>query len=355
MRFLIILGAFFAIFSTISFAQTNSSFDEEEVVVHTGYNDIKLAGTLTKPGNDGRFPCAILIWGNGPHTRDQVISGTPMFKQIAEYLAGIGYATLRVDKRGFGDSDGEKAPSETITTTLDLVHDIKACYEYLEERNDIDKNNIGLIGHSEGALIATVLASVEGIGVDWLILLSAPGAPAKDIFLKQRYNNAVQLGIDPEIISKVQKVWKNFIDFSINDLKNDSLYYSIGHEFLRVQGVEEKDNTNDFVDMVIDGFRTEWYRTFFQLDPADYFEKIKIPVLVVYGEKDDNLRPDMNIPPIEAALDKAGNKHYRIEILSNNDHYFLLHNGKLLEKHVPGEMEISGELMKLITDWIPKD
>lgn len=353
------LNIFFSIVFYINVLHSQNKPDNdlqsEEVAINSSTEGITLSGTFSKPQEKGKFPAVILIWGNGPHTRDQIISGTPVFKYLSDFFVSLGYAVLRIDKRGFGKSTGSSlnSESEDETTTLDLSDDIQSCYRYMLTRYDIDTGNIGLFGHSEGALIASIVASREP-GIKWLVLLAPPSAKCEDIFLYQRRLNMDWLGIDKEVKDKVTEVYKKMIEFLKTDADNDSLYFAIGWEFLFVQGVPKEEITHEFIDKVISGFRTKWNELFLNIDPKDYLSKLKIPILAIFGAMDDQVSIKQNIVPLIESFREAGNKNFKIEILSNNDHYFLQHNGELLDKHIADEMTVSKDLFFSIRDWLVK-
>jgi len=322
---------------------------QEEVTIRN--DSILLSGTFTKPSGEDKFTTLIFIWGNGPHTRDQEISGTPVFRIISDSLVNNGFATLRIDKRGFGKSTGYRSGSETVTTTLDLASDIEACREYLLTRNDVDTSKIGLIGHSEGAMIAPYVAVISG-GIAFEILIAPPAVNGQEIFLSQRIKNMNSLGMEKDVIPKVYEQFEILTDFIKTDYSDDSVYYSIGKDFLMAHGLSENDVNNDFIDQVIDGFRNPWHQVFFNFDPEIYLSKLRIPVLAVFGREDNQVTVEQNAEPLKTDLEKAGNKNYKIEVLEDNDHYFLLYNGVRLEKHKPGEMEVSGELISTVLNWL---
>ena len=162
---------------------------------------IKLSGEVEYPNKPGKFPAAILIWGSGPHTRDQEISGSPMFKQMAAFLIKNGMAVLRMDKRGFGKSQGS-AKSEEDYTTKDLANDIKLAYHFLNKQSYVDSTKVGLIGHSEGSIIAAMLGAEEP-GLDWIIVFGPSAVPGDSIIAEQTRQNRIKLGMSQEISNAI--------------------------------------------------------------------------------------------------------------------------------------------------------
>ncbi|NLJ80922.1 MAG: alpha/beta fold hydrolase, partial [Firmicutes bacterium] len=155
-------------------------YREEEVVYPNQEAGIDLAGTFTKPQGEGPFPAVILISGSGPQDRNEEIMGHKPFLVLADYLTRRGIAVLRVDDRGVGASGGDFAAA----TTLDFATDVAAGVEYLQTRKDVNPDQIGLIGHSEGGLIAPLVAS-DNPAVAFIVLMAAPGLNGEEISVLQ--------------------------------------------------------------------------------------------------------------------------------------------------------------------------
>jgi len=148
-------------------------YDNADKTVHLG-------ATLTYPKGNGPFPAAILITGSGQEDRDETIFGHKPFAIIADYLTRNGFAVLRVDDRGTGKSKGEVLKA----TSLDFANDVMTSMDYLKSRKEIDKNKIGLVGHSEGGLIASIIITKRK-DVAFIISLSGPGMKGADILADQ--------------------------------------------------------------------------------------------------------------------------------------------------------------------------
>ena len=127
----------------------------EEVKFFNTKANIHLAGTLDLPQKQGRFPVVILISGSDPQNRNEELLGHKPFLVLADYLCKKGLAVLRFDDRGTAESEGDFQSA----TTLDFADDVEAAIDYLRSRKEIDKRHIGLIGHSEGGVIAPLVAS----------------------------------------------------------------------------------------------------------------------------------------------------------------------------------------------------
>ncbi len=127
----------------------------------------------------------MLISGSGPQDRDQTILEHKPFRVLAHHLCSHSIAVLRHDDRGTAKSTGEFEGS----TTVDLASDTAAIVVYLKAHRRIDPNATGLVGHSEGGLIAPMVAA-QGHGVAWIVLLGATGAPGETSYWSKRDSSA---------------------------------------------------------------------------------------------------------------------------------------------------------------------
>lgn len=335
-----------------SFPFVTSAQETKKIEFTLQVNDsIKLAGELEYPNKPGKFPAAILIWGSGPHTRNQEISGSPMFKQMADSLVKEGMAVLRMDKRGVGKSTGVPE-SEGNYTTRDLANDIRLAYAFLNKQPFVDSTKIGLIGHSEGSIIAAMLGAEEA-GLDWIIVLGPPAVPGDFITAEQTRQNRMKLGMSKEVSAAIGKVWEKYFRFIKEGYKSDSIYYALGREFLIAHGLDKDDKriTNKFIDQLLGGYKTPWNQYFFNTDPSQFLQNIHIPFLAVFGSDDKATTIEQNFIPMYHALSKAGNKNYKLIVLADEDHFFLRYQDKQMEKHQFGEMKVSGRLLNTFMDW----
>lgn len=324
--------------------------EEFHLSTHDG---IQLSGEIEYPNKSGKFPAAILIWGNGPHTRDMEISGSSVFKQIADSLLKLDMAVLRMDKRGFGKSTGKTIESEGNYTTRDLANDVKLAYNYLNNQKNIDTTRVGLIGHSEGSIISSILLA-EDKSIDWAIVLGPVAVSGQEIVAEQKRLNRKELGFSEETSQAVGEAWNKYSEFIKSGYQNDSIYYALGREFLIAHGLEKDDEriTNQFIDQLINAYKTPWYTYFFNNDNADNIRKIKKPYMAIFGGNDDQTSIEQNLLPMVRAFKDAKNENYRIVILSDEDHFFLRYKDERMIKHEFGKMEVSGRLISTIKEWL---
>ena len=327
---------------------TSAAYAEAEVTIETSSPAVRLAGTMTVPHSKGPHPAMLLIQGEGPHTRDQVISGSPSFRMIAEHLTRAGIAVLRVDKRGVGKSTG---PSVDDSTIADFAADARASVQFLTRRAEIDPNRIGLLGHSEGAIVAPMVASNDA-RVRFVVLIAPAAVPGGEIWVRQKVANLKRLGADPAVLGPVEAQMRRLVEFVKSGKNDDATYYQIGHDFVAAHGMEENKITHKFIDQLISDLRNKWYAGFFRYDPRDALGKLKTPTLAVFSSADDQVLVEQNVRPLVDALVAARNPDFTVSVLPEEDHFFLTFGGRRLEKHKTGKMEVSAELLKVITPWV---
>lgn len=329
-------------------APAPAPYAQREVVIETGVAGVRLAGTLMVPGGPGPHPAALLLTGDGGHLRDQVISGSPMFGMIADHLTRAGIAVLRVDDRGVGESSG---PSAERSTIAELAGDARACVAFLRAQTDVNPHKIGLIGHSRGAITAPMVAAGDA-RLKFLVLLAPPAVPGGEIWVRQKLDGLKRHGADPAVMAPVEQQLRRLVEFVKGGTNDDETFYRIGHDFVAAHGMEEAQINRELIDKLIGGLRTEPTRFFFSYDPAAALAKLQTPTLAVSGSADDQVRVEQNVPPLAAALARAGNADFTICIVPDQDHFFLVHEGRRRDKHVFGKMQVSPELLQQMSEWI---
>ncbi|MBL4650187.1 MAG: alpha/beta fold hydrolase, partial [Aureispira sp.] len=188
----------------------------EEVKYENKKAKITLAGTLTIPEGEGKHPVVVLISGSGPQDRDESILKHKPFWVLADYWTRNGFAVLRFDDRGVGESEGDFAKA----TSADFATDVEAAVHFLKKHDRINAKKIGLAGHSEGGMIAPMVASGNK-NVAFIVLLAGPGVPGKELLLKQSYDIMKQQGFEESELSVVQKTSRKIYDAIIKDTKDE--------------------------------------------------------------------------------------------------------------------------------------
>ncbi|MCF8272695.1 MAG: alpha/beta fold hydrolase [Flavobacteriaceae bacterium] len=323
---------------------------EEEVVFKNTEANIALAGTLTLPSENGKFPIVILISGSGPQDRDESFMGHKPFLVLSDYLTRQGIGVLRFDDRGQGESTGDFGNA----TTEDFSKDVLSAIAYLKTRNDVDIKNIGLIGHSEGGIIAP-LAANNSKDVAFMVLLASTGISGAELSVMQS-KILRQFPVKDEVA--YEKDTRKAIAIVISNKSESEIKSELTkhyNDFLRPiltsLNVPEK-NINLFIESQLKTSLKPWSRYFLQYNPADEIEKLQIPVLSLNGSKDTQVNAKINQNGIRQALIKGGNKDYKIIELENLNHFFQECETGKMDEYRKIEQTFSPRALNEISSWI---
>jgi pimeloyl-ACP methyl ester carboxylesterase len=317
-------------------------YHEEDVVYENKTAADQLAATLTIPSGKGPFPAVLLIPGSGPHDRDETIFGHKPFLVLADYLTRKGIAVLRADDRGVGKSTGTLATA----TTADLATDAEAGIAYLKTRPEIDPRHIGLIGHSEGGIIAPMIAARDR-DVAFIVMMAGSGVPGDKVIASQAGLIAEAAGQSHEQAMKTEARQREILDLVKNTTDDASLQKALRDKF--AGQIPEAQ-----IGAAVGLLTSPWYRYFIAYDPALALRKVTCPVLALNGEKDTQVSPQQNLPAIRKALEAAGNKNFEIDELAGLNHLFqTARTGSAKEYGEIGET-ISPSVLEKISGWILK-
>jgi alpha-beta hydrolase superfamily lysophospholipase len=314
--------------------------------------NIQLAGTLTIPAGAGPFKAVILISGSGAQNRNEELLGHKPFLVIADYLSRNGIAVLRYDDRGVGQSQGNYAEA----TSADLATDAEAAYNFLKNNPKINSREIGLMGHSEGGLIAPIVAS-SNPGIAFIISLAGPGITGQQIIIRQSQEISRISGISEEKIRKSTATSKKLyavLRKEKDNKKAEVKILAIYKEMLKKEK-SSKEDTEKAVNQLKATFGAQtytWFRYFIITDPAIFWKKVKCPVLALNGEKDLQVAADENLPAIEKALKSSGNNSVKTIQLPGLNHLFQHCKTGLPSEYSEIEETFSPEALKIIDDWI---
>ncbi|MDD4083569.1 MAG: alpha/beta fold hydrolase [Sphaerochaetaceae bacterium] len=320
------------------------NFISEDVQFFNKKSGIFLAGTITRP-KDYRFhPAVILISGSGLQDRDEALLGKKPFYNIAVALSNAGYIVLRFDDRGYGKSQGDGE----VATTMDFASDVSAGVDFLLTKNFVNKKKIGLIGHSEGGIIAPIVAT-QRKDIDFIILLAGPGVDGKTLILDQSKVMLEKSNAPKDYIEKALKINENIYDTVLDDSLSEDEKKAIIQATLSDFGMEQ-----NAIDANIDASLSPWYHMFLGLDPSVYLKQIKIPVLSLNGTLDTQVTASLNQEGIEKALNQAGNKYYEIMKLEGYNHLFQKANTGLVTEYATLGKAMDDEVCKIIINFIQK-
>lgn len=325
-------------------------YQEEEVSFENGKDQITLAGTLTLPIGKGKYPAVILISGSGPQNRDEEIFGHKPFLVLADHLTRLGIAVLRYDDRGVNESTGDF----TDATTGDFATDVESAIAYLKTRKDIDQRKIGLIGHSEGGIIAPLVA-VNSNDVDFLVLLAGTGVSGYQTVLRQSVDLRGFSVPDEEAFRDYMIEVLNIASSEKDvELVRTELteYYDKAPFFNSIAG--EGEQRAQLLKNLVEARTSKWIRYFYNYNPADMLERVKCPVLSINGTKDIQVLADVNQAGIRAALEKGKNNDFQVIALEGLNHFFQEAETGAMNEYDDIEETFSPKALKVISAWILK-
>ncbi|MDH5385453.1 MAG: alpha/beta hydrolase [Candidatus Aminicenantes bacterium] len=329
----------------------------EEVVFKNINAGITLAGTLTSPPSEGKFPAVLLLSGSGAQDRDEAAFGHRPFLVLADYLTRRGIAVLRVDDRGVGGSTGDFDEA----TAMDYAADAMAGVAYLKSRKEINHDLIGLVGHSEGGMIASMVA-VQSPDIAFIVLIASPGLAIKEMEYSEQARTLKANGASDDLIARNLALQESL--FAVISQKIDSkvvqeeftsiiteFFKGLSEEERKITGISEE-NLEVHIHDQFQRLHSPWFRFYLPFDPGTVLQKVACPVLAVNGEKDVQVTPKENLQAIIRALKAGGNKKYTVKELPNLNH--LLQTAKTGNISEYGKIEetMSPTALQIIGDWI---
>lgn len=315
-------------------------YEEEEVTFSNTKQNFNLAGTLTIPEGDGPFPAVVLVSGSGSQNRDEEIFGHKPFKVIADELTRNGIAVLRYDDRGVGASGG----SAVGATSADNATDARAALRYLKVRSDLDPARLGIIGHSEGGLIALMIAADMKDDLACMVLLAGPGVTGRTILLDQSEHISRLSSIPEPVIVQNRQIMERVYGW----MGAQDSYAAFA------------DSVNAMLDPAVAGrilnsiqeASYPWLSYFVRSDPSTYFGSITCPVLALNGEKDSQVLAEKNITAIRVGLKSAGNQQVKAEVLPGLNHLFQPCETGLPAEYGEIEWTFDKQALDLMSAWI---
>jgi alpha-beta hydrolase superfamily lysophospholipase len=324
-------------------------YSVEEVSFENPIEKNKLAGTLTLPPSKNQFPIVILITGSGSQNRDEEILGHKPFWVIADDFTKKGIGVLRLDDRGIGKStEGIKNP-----TSANFATDISAAVDFLNKKG---YKNIGLVGHSEGGMIAPI-AAVSNKNVKFIVSMAGPGIPIDQLMLLQteavlNANATSKENIDSalKLNTKIYAFIKNYTGQN----KQKDL-----EEFLVSELKKEQQNLTE--DQILKTAKTQaeeisnpWFSYFLKYNPDAFWSKLKMPVLAINGSLDVQVLAKQNLNGIKKSLEKAGNKNFEIKEFEGKNHLFQDAKTGSVAEYGEIEQTIAPDVLNYMSSWILK-
>ncbi len=321
---------------------------------------ISYGATITIPEGPGPFPSVLLLTGSGQQNRDEEIMGHKLFAVIADHLTRNGILVLRVDDRGMGSTTGDVAAA----TSRDFANDAMVSLDYLKKRKEVDPTKIGLIGHSEGGMLAQIIAA-ERKDIQFIIMLAAPGVQC--IRLMEEQNEAMhsKIGFSREYTTAYLELYANLLTTIVASDTNTvtNQITKVVTEWLAktpepivkaTTGIRDEKSKNDFILLFISQVNRPWFRYFLAYDPAINLKKLNARVLALNGSNDIQVIAKSNLAGIEAALKEGKSRGYEIMELKGLNHLFQECKSCTANEYGQIEQTIAPTVLELITNWIKK-
>jgi pimeloyl-ACP methyl ester carboxylesterase len=324
----------------------------EEILVENTSDSLTLSGTLTLPSDSGKFPVVILVSGSGPQNRDSEIFGHKPFAVIADHLAKQGIGSFRYDERGVGRSSGEFQGADLE----DLYSDLTAVVEVIQERKEVSK--LGILGHSEGGILAPKFASQNKKQIEFVVMMGAPGMPIKDMMHLQREALYKNQGLSKELIEEQKRLF-TYIDsvvLSKSGGEKSLQLKKVLMDFADEKGMSEAEKMT-FLSSQFDQLDGAWYKSFVSVVPEDYLKKMKCSVLVLGGGKDVQVPSSENMKAIGSALKKSRSRLFAPRTIQFVKYGELNHLLQPCETGMPDEYQkiettISRDVLFSLSDFI---
>lgn len=341
------------------FVYSVSVFGQTETLVSFGSDSIMLAGTLSIPEGSGPHPAVVLVSGSGPQNRDGQILGFKPFKILADSLSKVGIAVLRYDDRGTGESTGK---SVGMSTSDELAEDALNAATYLKNHKDIDPKKIGVIGHSEGGIIAPKVA-VNDPDIAFIVLMAGFGV--KGIELSNAQSAAIMRanGMDEGFITRSNKMNGKVLEMmSTPNLRVDSLESFIVRETIALiefmPEAYKKSIANpeayarQQAKTAIAQFKSPWIQYYMTYDPAPTLSKVSCPVLMLFGALDTQVLASQNQRIMEKVLMGAGNKTVTSKVFDKSNHLFQEARTGSPSEYAFLKPEFDSEFLPFLKSWL---
>jgi len=316
-------------------------YEARDVRFESVADGVTLAGTLTVPPGDGPFPAVALISGSGPQDRDETVFGHKPFLVLADHLTRRGIAVLRYDDRGVGASTGDIATA----VTPDFADDAEGAVRYLASLPEVAAAEIGLVGHSEGAVVVPIVAN-RSDDVGFVVLLAGTGVNGQDLLVMQLVAINRAMGVSEAITEQRSRLQRDLLGV-VAETPDDSAAASRAREILAGAGV-----SGEAAEAQVRALLSPWMRYFLTYDPIPELRALTVPVLALWGEKDTQVPPAGNLGPAEEALAESGSPDATVDVLPGLNHLFQTAGTGAPAEYVTIEETMAPVALETIGDWI---
>jgi len=328
-------------------------YRSEEVRFLNREDSVTLAGTLTLPEGKGPFPVVVLVSGSGPQDRNEELFGHKPFLLLADHLTRAGIGVLRYDDRGMGASTGNFGQA----TSVDFARDAEAAVAFLKGRKEVSK--IGMIGHSEGGIIAPMVAA-RNKHLSFIVLLAGTGIRGDQLLLQQQELIGRAAGMSEADLQKTKTLNRQAFDLVLHTADQPILQKALSEMFTKLLADlppaqrPPASEEGTYIRQQVAAMTNPWMLHFIRHDPAAVLQKVGIPVLALNGSNDLQVPAQTNLPAIRAALQAGGNKRVTVQELPGLNHLFQESKTGSIDEYGQLEQTMSPQVLEVITAWIRK-
>lgn len=303
----------------------------------------KLAGSLTVPRGKGPFPAVVLVHGSGPLDRDETIREHKPFLVLADHLSRQGIAVLRYDKRGVGKSGGVYKDA----TTQDFATDAEAAVAFLRGRPEVDAKRIGMLGHSEGGMIAPMVAARDP-SLAFVVMLAGPGMRGELLMVEQIALGTKAAGMPDEAVAREREL--NRAVFAAIVAEPQAAL--AGDKARRMMEEAERKGLLPAGTAAARAavFASPWFHAFLRHEPGPALQSLRQPILVLNGERDLQVPAAMNLGAIRTAL--KANARAVVKELPALNHLFQTARTGAGSEYAEIEESIAPLALDTVSDWI---
>lgn len=335
------------------------SYNSEDILFYNENKSIEYGATITTPRDDKQHPALILISGSGPQNRDEELFQHKPFAVVADHLTRQGYVVLRVDDRGTGKTTGDRSKA----TSEDFADDVMAALEYLKKRKEVDRKKIGLYGHSEGGLIAQLVAS-RSKDIDFIVLMAAPGVQVIQAMAEQNAALMKTMRLSEEQANQYAELYttimngittatdRDIAERRVNKALTDWIAATDETTVQATTGITDEDSKKKFAYEFVKLYDNKWMMYFMKYDPKPVLEKVNCKVLALNGDKDIQVLSRTNLEGINKALTNSKSKVQEVREVEGVNHLFQECNTCTVQEYGQLEQTIKPEVLDIVTTWL---
>jgi uncharacterized protein len=354
----VLLGLAVLVEGPVAESDDELPFDVVEVSFASG--DVTLAGALTVPWGDGPHPGLVVVSGSGAQDRDgrnPSLPGYTPLRWLAHHLTAAGFAVLRFDERGVGRSSGDHLSA----TSADLADDVAAGLRFLAGRDQVDAERVGLLGHSEGAVIVSRVAALAAGEVAFLVTMAAPALPYADVVLTQVARIAAAAGASEAELAAAVEQQRRAVELASDEAWDalETFMIELGRDQVAALPEAQRAQLGDTDAFIaqqaavsVAMFQSPWMRFFLDYDPRDDLRRVTVPVLAIFAELDVQVDVDQNRPALEAALADAGNEDVTVLVFDGVNHLFQDAVTGNVDEYLVLEMAFAPGFLDTLSDWL---